>query len=269
MAYEFVEDKASEGVVYAEARYAPQLLVDAAAHVTAADVVEAVNRGLARGHRDFGIDVRSILCCMRHMGQDSALVADLCIRYRDQGVVGIDLAGDESRTDQDEPAQVAAFQKAFDHGVHRTVHAAESGPAWNAWEAVEILHAERIGHCYRCLESADIYGMVKNRQIHLEICPISSLQTGAVHLDARGWPSHPLTIFARDGVNYSVNTDDPTVCGVDLVHEYRCVAEQMGLGVAALVTGVRNAADAAFLKPEEKAKLKAKIEEKLKALGLA
>ena len=73
------------------------------------------------------------------------------------------MAGDESRTNAehpDEPAQVAAFQKAFDNGVHRTVHAAEAGPAWNAWEAVEILHAERIGHCYHCLDSADIYTYV-------------------------------------------------------------------------------------------------------------
>ena len=85
------------------------------------------------------------------------------IKFVQKGVVGIDLAGDESRTNAehpDEPAQVAAFQKAFDNGVHRTVHAAEAGPAWNAWEAVEILHAERIGHCYHCLESADIYTYV-------------------------------------------------------------------------------------------------------------
>jgi len=273
VAYEFVEDKASEGVVYAEARYAPQLLVDLPNKVTAADVVEAVNRGLARGNRDFGIEVRSILCCMRHMGQDSALVADLCVKYKGQGVVGIDLAGDESRTDADhpdEPRQVAAFQRAFDAGVHRTVHAAESGPAWNAWEAVEILHAERIGHCYHCLDDGDIYAMIQNKKIHIEICPISSLQTGAVHLDdAAGWRSHPLVIFAHDGAHFSINTDDPTVCGVDLVHEYRCVADKMGLGMKALVASVRNAADAAFLENAEKQKLKEKIEAKLKELGLA
>ena len=207
-----------------EARYAPQLLVDAKAKVTAADVVEAVLRGFERGKKQFGVDVRSILCCMRHMGKDSATVVDLCCKYKDRGVVGIDLAGDESRTDKDhpdEPAQVDAFRKAFENGIHRTVHAAESGPAWNAWEAVEVLKAERIGHCYRCLESADVYKMIKDKRVHVEICPISSLQTGAVRLDdAKGWKSHPLVTFVKDGTNYSINTDDPTVCGVDLVHEY-------------------------------------------------
>ena len=112
--------------------------------------------------------------------------------------------------------------------------------------------------------------MIKDKRIHLEICPISSLQTGAVTLKPEvGWKSHPLTIFARDGANFSVNTDDPTVCGVDLIHEYRCVADKMGLGVEGLVTGVRNAASATFLGPEEKKKLKEKIEIKLKQLGLA
>ena len=44
--------------------------------------------------------------------------------------------------------------------------------------------------------------------------------------------------------------------------------DKMGLGVEALVAGVRNAADATFLPAEEKEKLKAKIEAKLKDLNL-
>ena len=104
----------------------------------------------------------------------------------------------------------------------------------------------------------------------MEICPISSLQTGAVVFDeASAWKSHPLVTFVRDGANYSVNTDDPTVCGTNLVTEYRRVAEQMELGVQALVKGVRNAADAAFLGVEEKKKLKEKIEDKFRELNLA
>ena len=83
------------------------------------------------------------------------------------------------------------------------------------------------------------------------------------------WKSHPLVTFVKDGAKYSINTDDPTVCGVDLVTEYRRVADQMGLGVKALVQGVRNAADATFLGVEEKKKLKEKIEVKLKELNLA
>ena len=182
-------------------------------------------------------------------------------------------AGDESQTNEknpDDPETVAAFQKAFDHGLHRTVHAAESGPAWNAWEAVEILHAERIGHCYHCLDSVDFYKMVRDKRIHMEICPLSSIQTGAVVLDKKlGWKSHPLVTFVRDGADFSVNTDDPTVCGVNLVAEYRRVADSMGLGMEALVKSVRNAADATFLAAEEKKKLKEKIESKLRELKLA
>ena len=271
VAYEFVEDKASEGVVYAEARYAPQLLT--APDVSAEDVVRAVHRGFSRGLADFGVDVRSILCCMRHMAGDSATVIDLCLKYAGKGVVGIDLAGDESRTDRDhpdEPPQVAAFDRARKRGVHRTVHAAEAGPAWNVWEAVEILHAERIGHGYHCLEDDAVYDMVRRKGIHLEICPHSSIQTGAVVLDdAVGWASHPLVTFAKDGASFSVNTDDPTVCGVSLLDEYLVVVEKMGVGVEVLVQGVRNAADATFLDPDAKKKLKEKIEAKLKEIGLA
>ena len=112
--------------------------------------------------------------------------------------------------------------------------------------------------------------MVRDKKVHMEICPISSIQTGAVVLDEKlGWKSHPLVTFVRDGANYSVNTDDPTVCGVDLVTEYRRVATDMGLGVETLVKGVRNAVDATFLGAEEKAALRKKVEDKLKDLKLA
>ncbi|XP_054723023.1 adenosine deaminase-like, partial [Uloborus diversus] len=63
IAYEFCEDAAKENILYAEPRYSPHLL--SSCSVTAKDVVKAVNKGLARGSKDFGVHVRTILCCVR------------------------------------------------------------------------------------------------------------------------------------------------------------------------------------------------------------
>jgi len=278
VAFEFCEDKASEGVVYAEARYAPHLLISDS--IKPHQVVEAVNQGFQRGKVAFGVDVRSLLCCMRRMASFSPEVIQLCIRYRDQGVVGIDLAGDETIVDDDhpdDPLHIQAFKEAVKAGIGRTVHAAESGPAGNAKAAVEIMGATRIGHGYHILDRPDVYNLIKQKQIHLEICPTSSLQTGAVKLGPSGWPSHPLVDFYKEGLNYSVNTDDPTVCGVNLLDEFNLVSAKMlpekkdefvAEGIKILVQGVRNAAKAAFLAPDDKEKLVAKIEEQLKKLGI-
>ena len=75
VAYELCEDQAAAGVLYFEARYAPHELADCAINgqpctsvnkTSPRKVVEAVNRGLSKGSKDFHIKVRSILCCMRH-----------------------------------------------------------------------------------------------------------------------------------------------------------------------------------------------------------
>ena len=64
--------------------------------MTPAAVVEAVNRGLARGEAETGLVCRSILSCIRGVPQWSNQILELCLRYRHQGVVGIDIAGNES-----------------------------------------------------------------------------------------------------------------------------------------------------------------------------
>jgi adenosine deaminase len=94
VAYEVVEDQAHEGVAYLETRYSPQLFADE--KLNAEGVVAAINAGLDRASNQFNVKVRSILCCMRHEPSWSMDVVDLAHNFRNHGVVGIDLAGDES-----------------------------------------------------------------------------------------------------------------------------------------------------------------------------
>ncbi|XP_036680786.1 adenosine deaminase isoform X7 [Balaenoptera musculus] len=139
-AYEFVETKAKEGVVYVEVRYSPHLLANsnvepipwnqAEGDLTPDEVVRLVGQGLQDGERDFGVKVRSILCCMRHQPSWSPEVVELCKKYRQQTVVAIDLAGDESIQGSSLfPEHVKAYAEAVESGIHRTVHAGEVGSA--------------------------------------------------------------------------------------------------------------------------------------------
>lgn len=112
MSYEFCEQKASDGVLYAETRYCPHLLIPnifkeanylnhskselpKEQPITCSAIVEAVNSGLKRGEKDYGIIVRSILSCIRGKPEWSQDILDLCVQYKNEGVVGIDIAGDE------------------------------------------------------------------------------------------------------------------------------------------------------------------------------
>ncbi|TSL61255.1 Adenosine deaminase [Bagarius yarrelli] len=139
IAYEFVETKAKEGVIYVETRYSPHLLANCDVEpiswnqkrgdVTPDKVVHLVNEGLKQGERDFKIKARSILCCMRHMPNWSMEVLELCKKYQNHGVVAMDLAGDESLNCKAFPLHRKAYEEAEKNGIHRTVHAGEVGPA--------------------------------------------------------------------------------------------------------------------------------------------
>lgn len=288
VAFELCEDKKKEGVVYFEARYAPHLLMTpetrgssfsssssclpSSSCLSFDGVVEAVNAGLKAGQTQFGIGAKSILCCMR--GDEGAkwasIVAEAALKYRQDGVVGIDLAGNESLPEGGVTKQtIAAFQYAKDNQIPITIHAGEAGPASNVKQAVEVLHAQRIGHGYHVLDDSSIYSsVVQRRGIHLEQCPFSSVKTGAFDLKSKGWPHHPLVQFYRDGVSFSINTDDPTVTGHSLNDEYSNVISSLGMQLTAncLVDSVRFATEAAFVAGDEKTKLRTLVDQRLQLI---
>uniref|UniRef100_A0A673AUX2 Adenosine deaminase n=1 Tax=Sphaeramia orbicularis TaxID=375764 RepID=A0A673AUX2_9TELE len=235
IAYEFVEDKAKEGVIYVEVRYSPHFLANTKVDpipwnqnegdLSPDEVVHLVNMGLQKGERAFNIKARSILCCMRHMPSWSMDVVELCKKYRHEGVVAIDLAGDESLNCEAYPGHRMAYEEAVRCGIHRTVHAGEVGPASVVKEAVEVLKAERVGHGYRTLEDQALYKRLLAEKMHFEVCPISSKLTGACDPD---FTKHPVITFMKDKANYSLNTDDPLIFNSNLHLDYSTAHKYMG-----------------------------------------
>ncbi|XP_027000386.1 adenosine deaminase [Tachysurus fulvidraco] len=259
IAYEFVETKAKEGVIYVEARYSPHLLANCDVEpiqwnqekgdVTPAEVVHLVNEGLKEGEKAFKIKARSILCCMRHMPNWSMEVFELCKKYRNDGVVAIDLAGDESINCTDFPLHSKAYEEAEKSGIHRTVHAGEIGPPSVVREAVEVLRAERIGHGYRTINDEALYKQLLERNMHFETCPVSSKLTGACDPD---FTKHPLIRFKEDKANYSLNTDDPMIFNSTLETDYQTVKQYMGFTEEEFMRLNINAAKSSFLPEKEK-----------------
>src|SRR5258708_26150391 len=92
VAAECAEDLAADGVVYAEVRFAPEL------HVTAGlsldEGVQAVLEGFAAGSAGRGIRVYGLLTAMRTAAR-SLEIAELAVRYRDDGIVGFGIPGAE------------------------------------------------------------------------------------------------------------------------------------------------------------------------------
>ncbi|XP_077994455.1 adenosine deaminase-like [Glandiceps talaboti] len=256
IAYELCEDKAKDGVAYIETRYCPHLfandnivaLKQTGGDVSPRDVVTWVNEGLLRGSQEFGIVAKSILCCHRGYPEWSRDIVELCKEFHNDTVVGIDLCGDERippcKNDID------AFLEAERCGIHRTVHAGESGPVANVVQAIDVLKAERIGHGYRVLDDARLYERIKEKRIHLEVCPMSSY-----HLSTAGtedFSKHPAAKFAADNVNFSLNTDDDSVFQTTLTKQFDVAFNKIGVNEAQLIRTTFNAARSAFLPDDKK-----------------
>lgn len=178
-------------------------------------------------------------------------VVELCKKYCKDGVVAIDLAGDESISGEN-TGHRRAFEEAVRSEVHRTVHAGEVGPASVVKEAVEVLKAERIGHGYNTPQDPALYQQLLQQNMHFETCPISSKLTGACNPD---FTKHPLITFKKDKANYSLNTDDPTIFDSTLNSDYQVVQEYMGFTEEEFKRLNINAAKSCFLPENEKKEL--------------
>ncbi|KAK0398842.1 hypothetical protein QR680_002776 [Steinernema hermaphroditum] len=202
IAYELCEDQNKNGVAYFEARYSPHFLCDTVPHhlsngepatgkLTPREVIHALKRGLDRGEAKFGVKARSILCCIRGFEDWNNEILELATTMREYGVVAIDVAGCAHGADEQyEESVVRVFQEAAKRGIHRTVHAGESGGAKEVCIAIERMKAQRIGHGYRLILDEDAYKKhAIEEQTHLEECPYLSVMTGSVELD---WPRNPI-----------------------------------------------------------------------------
>jgi adenosine deaminase len=245
---ENVEDAVREGIDYIELRFSPRFMAERYG-LDVFGVAEAACDALEEA-RELTSKAKLIGIISRHYGPEAAWgELDAAIRLRDRGIVALDLAGDEANFPGD--LFVDHFRKAREAGLHVIAHAGEAAGAESVRQAVLGLGAERIGHGIRSIEDPAVIDLLLERGIPLEVCPTSNVQTSTVPDLA----SHPLPALLARGLAVNLNTDDPSISGIDLAHEYRVAEEALGLGEDDLRRLQENAVAAAFLTPEERGDL--------------
>jgi adenosine deaminase/aminodeoxyfutalosine deaminase len=214
-----------------------------------AAIFEGLERGRARGARDFGVSLLWIFDATRHFGVEEAQkVFELAVRYQDRHVVGVGIGGDEQKA----PPELfrSVFGYAEDNGLRLTAHAGETGPPESIWGALN-LHAERIGHGLTAAQDPDLIEELAQRQIPVELCITSNLRTGVCKVVAE----HPTKNYFDQGVMITLNTDDPALFGTTLSREYQLAQETFGFTDEHLRELARNSFEASFLPAEKKLEL--------------
>ena len=224
VAAECARDLADDGIVYAEVRFAPELHTQRGLALD--DIVSAVLAGFRAGSAGRPIRVYALLTAMRTAAR-SLEIAELAVRFRDEGVIGFDIAGAEAGWPPSR--HLDAFQYIHRENFHTTIHAGEGFGLPSIWEAVQYCGAERLGHGVRIADDirADSAGEVRlgrlasyirDRRIPLEMCPTSNVQTGA----AASIREHPIGLLRRLRFRVTVNTDNRLMSQVTLSSEFGC-----------------------------------------------
>ena len=209
-----IEQLADDGVVYAELRFAPLLHLEKG--LSPERVVATVERAAEDLARATGVEVRLILCTLRHFNAEQSMqTARLVEQFSGSRVAAFDIAGDEAGFPLD--AHVAAYQFAREHGLRRTAHAGEACGPQSVWETLRLLDPQRIGHGTRSIEDAQLVDHLRQKKIHLEMSPSSNVQ---IIPSIAKWEEHPIDRLYRAGVLLSLNTDTRMLNPVTLTGEY-------------------------------------------------
>lgn len=281
IASESAQDLAADGVVYAESRFAPEQHLSRG--LTLEGVIEAVNAGFRDGEAKAAqagnpIVMRTLLTAMRHAAK-SREIAELAVRYRDEGIGGFDIAGAEAGYPP--TRHLDAFEYLRRESAHFTIHAGEAFGLPSIWEALQWCGADRLGHGVRIVDDITVAGLpfpewlesavadgltdlsavdlsqvylgrlaayVRDTRVPLEMCPSSNVQTAA----AASIALHPITLLARLKFRVTLNTDNRLMSATSMSREAALLAEHAGWTVEDLRWVTINAMKSAFLPFDER-----------------
>ena len=236
--YDFIKSVSRENVRYVEVRFAPSL--SAHGSLTCGRVIRSLLEGLEQGRRELGTEYNVIVWAMRgHTFEQNLAMLQAAREFLGQGVCGADLAGNEAAYPMADFLEL--FARAKEMGMPFTIHAGECGSPANIRDAIDA-GARRIGHGIAMRGQDELKRLCRQKNIGIELCPVSNLQTKAVESPG----DYPLREFLDGGLKVTVNTDNRTVSGSTLSGELELVQELYGISDPEIRRMMENAAEVSF-----------------------
>jgi adenosine deaminase len=251
LAAAYFDRAAADAVVHAEIFFDPQTHTDRG--IAFDTVMNGLLAGMDEARTRHGITSKLILCFLRHLDEEAAFET---LRAAEPWLDRIEAVGlDSSEVGHPPEKFVRVFAAAAERGLKRVAHAGEEGPPEYVWEALDVLHVDRLDHGNRSLEDPRLVARLVEEQVTLTVCPLSNLKLCVVDAMA----SHPIDRMLREGLRVTINSDDPAYFGGYVNANYAAAAEGRALTRDDLVTLARNSFLGSFLSEEEKAAHIAKL----------
>jgi adenosine deaminase len=217
-------------------------------------VISGIKRALTDAQKKWGISSEIIMCFLRHLSEDEALLTlDEAHEFRDL-IIGVGL--DSSEVGHPPSKFKKVFEKAINKGFKIVAHAGEEGPADYVWEALDLLQASRIDHGINSMHDEKLVRELVKRKIPLTVCPLSNLKLKVVN----NLEKHPLKSMLDIGIIATVNSDDPAYFGGYVNENFLALAKALHLSKKDIFQLAKNSFLASFLDDEIKMKIIEKVE---------
>jgi len=248
----YLRRAAADGVRHAEIFFDPQTHTHRG--VGFPIFMEGFRSAITDAGRESGISADLILCFLRHLSPEDALVTLRDAEPHLESVIAVGL--DSSELGRPPEMFEGAYSRARALGLRGVAHAGEEGPPEYITAALDVLGAERIDHGVRCLEDPELVRRLSTEGIPLTVCPMSNVALKVVERIEE----HPLPRLVESGIKVTVNSDDPAYFGGYVGDNYQGLAEGLGFGPVQLIDLARNSIEASFLDERRKSELVAELE---------
>ncbi len=242
------------GISYAEVFFAPSAFIKKG--FAYGDIMQNFSKNIAKIKAETGVAVNVLVDVSRTFGLENAEKnLDMLLAHRIPAVIGIGLGGAESKGPCKDFGPV--FERARANGLKTVAHAGEDVDAWSIRDAIDVLHAARIGHGITAIQDETLMERLKNEQIPLEVAPTSNVFTKKY---VPSFEKHPIRTFFDKGLLVTVNTDDPLFFKVSLLDEYWNLHSKLHFTEDEIKQLVLNSFAATFLSDDEKKSWAEKVE---------
>jgi len=244
LASAYFDRAAADNVTHAEIFFDPQTHTDRG--IPFGTAMDGLLAGMAEALERHGLTSKLILCFLRHLDEEAAFAT---LREAEPWLDRIEAVGLDSSELGHPPEKFArVFAAAAERGLKRVAHAGEEGPPDYVWQALDVLHVDRLDHGNRSLEDPALVTRLVRERMTLTVCPLSNLKLCVVG----DMVDHPIDAMLREGLHVTINSDDPAYFGGYVNDNYRAAAAGRNLGRDDLATLARNSFEGSFLDETQK-----------------
>jgi len=223
-----------------------EIFFDPQTHTHRGVAMDVIINGIYRACQDSPVSATLILCFLRHLSEEDAIVTlEAALPYRDK-FIGVGLDSSEVGNPPEKFARV--FARCRELGLHLVAHAGEEGPPAYIYTALDTLKVERIDHGVRCLEDPALTERLAREQMALTVCPLSNIKLCVFDK----MEQHNILDLLNANIVATVNSDDPAYFGGYMNDNFIATFEALPLGLSHAQRLARNSFAAAFLPAAQK-----------------